>query len=331
MAGRVELTVLPSTVFVERVATGQLLNFDLAFASSSESEALLVSVDVRVSDRRGGLVLRRTVDEHGLRPGIETVPDRVVPPLGSLLVFNPLHTFPADLDLATVTCSCTLESDEQRTTVVAEIQPVAYEQKTELVLPLHGRVFVAGGHDFLSPHRRIDPSHPLAVQLGVRANSGRYADDLSLVDESGALFAAEGRNLEDWFGFGAPVRAPGAGTVVAAVGDVHDNTFGGDGVEFRAPPDDPAAAIFGNHLVLDHQNGEYSVLGHLQQGSLEVEPGDAVEAGQPIARLGLSGNTDFVHLHYQLQSGPDARLAEGLPAAYAGVGPLEAGTIVEIS
>ena len=330
MAAPVELTVLPDTVFVERVATGQLLNFDLAFTTASESEAVLVSVELRVTDRGGRLVLRRTVDAHGLRPGIETIPDRVVPPSGSLLVFNPLHTFPADLDLATVTCSCTLESDEQRTTVVAEVRPVAYEQKTELVLPLRGRVFVAGGHDFLSPHRRIDPSHPLAAQLGLRANSGRYADDLSLVDEGGALFVAEGRNLDDWFGFGATVRAPGAGNVVAAVGEVRDNTFTGEGVEFPAPPGEPAASIFGNHLVLDHENGEYSVLGHLQYGSLEVESGDTVEAGQPVARLGLSGNTDFVHLHYQLQSGPDARLAEGLPAAFAGIGPLEPGMIFEI-
>ena len=331
MSGGVELTVVPSTVYVERVGTGQLLNFDLAFVNSSEREALLVSVELRVVDRSGRLVLRRTVDEHGLRPSIETIPDRVVPPMGSLLVFNPLHTFPGELDLATVACSCTLELDEQRTAVVAEVRPVPYEQKTELVLPLRGRVFVAGGHDFLSPHRRIDPSHPLAAQLGVRTNSGRYADDLSLVDEGGALFAAEGKNVDDWFGFGASVRTPGAGRVLAAVRDVRDNSFSPEGVEFPAPPDEPAAAIFGNHLVLDHQNGEYSVLGHLQHGSLEVEPGDAVEAGRPIARLGLSGNTDFVHLHYQLQSGPDARFSEGLPAAFEGVGPLEPGTIVQIS
>ena len=71
------------------------------------------------------------------------------------------------------------------------------------------------------------------------------------------------------------------------------------------------------------------MIGHLQHGSVEVEPGDDVQARQPIARLGLSGNTDYPHIHYQLQDGPDARTAEGLPFRFEGHGPLVAGTIVE--
>ena len=87
--------------------------------------------------------------------------------------------------------------------------------------------------------------------------------------------------------------------------------------------------IFGNHVVIDHGNGEHSVLGHLEHGSVEVEEGDEVEAKQHIARLGLSGNTDYPHIHYQLQDGSDARVAEGLPFRFEGHGPLVAGTIVE--
>jgi hypothetical protein len=47
--------------------------------------------------------------------------------------------------------------------------------------------------------------------------------------------------------------------------------------------------------------------------------------------MGLSGNTDYVHIHYQLQDGPDARTADGLPFRFAGLGPLEPGTSVEVA
>ncbi len=305
------LEILPPRVYFERVATGQCLNFDLRLANRGGESRRLASIAVEIFDANGALVLRRVVDEHGLRPAIETVPDRDVPPGGSLLVFNPVHTFSAGLDLRTVRCTCVLDGE----TVATEASPAEYNQRTQLYLPLQGRVLLASGHDFISPHRRIDPDHPFAAQLGVRTNSGRFADDYSLEEDS----------------LGAAVLAPGAGSVVAAVTDVSDNTFGPDGVEFAAPPPDPAAAIFGNHVVIDHGNAEFSVIGHLQHGSVELGVGDEVEAKQPIARLGLSGNTDFPHIHYQLQDGADARTAEGLPFRFEGLGPLEPGTVVEVA
>jgi hypothetical protein len=202
---------------------------------------------------------------------------------------------------------------------VALGQLLNFDLRFTLHLPLTGRVLVAHGHDFLSPHRRIDPSHPFAAELGLRANSGRYAEDYSLAGEEA-----------EPTGFGAPVRAPGSGTVLVGLGDVLDNTpLPGGGVEFPTLPADPAAMIFGNHVVIDHGNGEFSILGHLQHGSVAVEVGDRVEAKQPIARLGLSGNTDFLHVHYQVQDGPDALVADGLPFRFEGLGPLEAGAVLE--
>jgi Peptidase family M23 len=284
-----------------------------------------------------------------LRPPLETIPDRAVPANGSLRVFNPLHSFPPDVEPATVRCTCELHRPaaaaaadlpeewsemlehaqqgeflgrEEATaeTLVAEASPTEYEQKTELFLPLTGRVLVAEGHDFLSPHRRIDPEHPLAAGMGLHTNSGRYADDYSVAGKDGEAT-----------GFGAPVRAPGAGTVIAAERDVPDNTPGPDGVEMPPTPSDPMAAIFGNYVMVDHGNDEVSILGHLQHASVEVEVGDRVEAKQPLARLGLSGNTDFLHVHYQLQDGSNVLVAEGLPARFEGLGPLVPGTIVESS
>jgi peptidase M23-like protein len=321
------LELMPPRVHVERVPTGQFLSLDLRFTNDAREDYQLSSVMLDVFDHSGTRIMCRLIDRHGLRPPIESIPDRIVPAGGSLLVFNPFHTFAADVELARVRCTCELSTDGGVEEVLtAEALVSHYEQKTKLYLPLTGRVLVAHGHDFLSPHRRIDPDHPFAAQLGVRANSGRFAEDFSLADDEGEAT-----------GLGAPVRAPGAGTVIAAVVDVADNVPlpeapRGPRGAVEVPPDlptDPSAMIFGNHVVIDHGNGEFSIVAHLQHESIEVEIGEAVEAKQPIARLGLSGSTDFPHIHYQVQDGPDAYVADGLPVTFAGFGPLAAGTIVE--
>jgi hypothetical protein len=41
----------------------------------------------------------------------------------------------------------------------------------------------------------------------------------------------------------------------------------------------------------------------LAKGSLKVKAGDMVVAGQPIARIGLSGNTEYPHLHITVRHG----------------------------
>jgi hypothetical protein len=319
---KLSLELLPAQVYLEHASCGQLLNFDLSLGNGSDEAYRLTSIALEVAATGDALTSRREVGEQGLRPPIDTVPDRVVPPGGSLLVFNPLHTFGPHLDLAHVLCLCQLTGESGLVAqLAAEASPRHYDQRTELFLPLTGRVLIANGHDFLSPHRRIDPAHPLAAALGVRVNSGRFADDYSIAGRDGEAT-----------GLGADVRAPGAGVVVAAVADVPDNTrLPEGGVEFAGQPADPAATIFGNHVVIDHGDGEFSVLGHLEHRSLQVRAGDRVDAKQPLARLGLSGNTDFPHVHYQLQDGPDARTAEGLPFRFGELGPLEPGTILVVA
>ena len=60
----------------------------------------------------------------------------------------------------------------------------------------------------------------------------------------------------------------------------------------------------GNCVIIDHGNSEYSVVAHMQQGSVTVKVGERVAAGQVIGKLGNSGDSFGPHLHYQLQSGP---------------------------
>lgn len=57
----------------------------------------------------------------------------------------------------------------------------------------------------------------------------------------------------------------------------------------------------GNGVVIDHGNGWETQYCHLARGSLRVKAGDQVAAGQPIAQAGLSGNTEFPHLHLSVR------------------------------
>lgn len=65
------------------------------------------------------------------------------------------------------------------------------------------------------------------------------------------------------------------------------------------------ACASGDRSRLDLGNERFVLLGHLQKGSVLVAEGDAVHAGQPIAKCGNSGNTSHPHLHLQVQNGPD--------------------------
>src|SRR3712207_8545465 len=43
---------------------------------------------------------------------------------------------------------------------------------------------------------------------------------------------------------------------------------------------------------------------HLQRGSVEVEVGDEVQAGDQLGLLGNTGNSSAPHLHFHVMAGP---------------------------
>ena len=69
----------------------------------------------------------------------------------------------------------------------------------------------------------------------------------------------------------------------------------------------------GNYLILDLGGERFALYAHLQPGSLKVKLGDHVSAGQALARLGNSGNSDAPHLHFQLTNGNSPLGSEGIP------------------
>lgn len=53
----------------------------------------------------------------------------------------------------------------------------------------------------------------------------------------------------------------------------------------------------GNGVIVDHGGGWETQYCHMARGSIAVKPGQKVAAGAPLGRVGLSGNTEYPHLH----------------------------------
>jgi hypothetical protein len=62
-----------------------------------------------------------------------------------------------------------------------------------------------------------------------------------------------------------------------------------------------ADRMAGNFVLLDHGNGWVTQYGHLRRGSVRVKPGDRVAAGQRLGLIGLSGHTEFPHVHFEVR------------------------------
>ena len=92
--------------------------------------------------------------------------------------------------------------------------------------------------------------------------------------------------------YGKPVLAPAAGTVTFVLDGRPDVPIGSTDSQYPS----------GNNIVIDIGGGRYLLIGHLSPGSIQVKVGDQVKLGQPIAKVGNSGNTTQPHLHIQAQS-----------------------------
>ena len=307
----------PDTGLVERdPATGVgYANFDFLITSVAAQPLELASIVMTGHDPAGALVLRRFCDTSGLSPCIRTLPDRTLDPTATSIVYNPVHELPAHVPLREL--RYVLSFADTAGTVVDSVSTTVplreYATRTELVLPLRGRILVFDGHDFYAHHRRWNLAHPVVGKL-FRHNSGRYAYDFSVVDSAGRMYRGDGKQNEDWYSWNAPVLAPGAGTVVSAESGEPDWEVGRtslpDSMVLARP-----VALFGNHVVIDHGNGEFSLLAHLRRGSVVVRQGERVRQGQAVGRVGFSGSVYTIHTHYQLQRGPEYD-AEGVPSTF---------------
>jgi len=181
-----------------------------------------------------------------------------------------------------------------------------YQQKTSLIVPFRGHGIV--GQDWIT-----NGGHGGFHGGGQGAE---FATDLRGLDDNWAEEKDASDTSASAAGWGREILAPAAGIVIYARNDVPDNPQQGKDPGLYAALHDPIMATAGNCVVIDHGNSEYSVLMHMQQGSVSVTKGERIAAGQVIGRLGDSGNAFGPHLHYQLQSGPRLFQDQGLPFTF---------------
>lgn len=180
-----------------------------------------------------------------------------------------------------------------------------HTQSNSYCLPFAGMVLILSGHRIGEPHKTASliPSQHFAWDMlplasdGLRLLRGEYSDSML---------------SQDFAGFGQAVLAPAAGRVVQTVDGYPDLLNVGKLPEKNDFMKDIRLAL-GNHVVLKHESNVWSLFAHLRQGSVSVEKGQSIDAGQAIGALGSSGFGSGPHLHFQFMDGPDPITAGPIP------------------
>jgi hypothetical protein len=156
-------------------------------------------------------------------------------------------------------------------------QPAA--EPVTIASPLAGEWHVGqGGHAELVNYHHVGSTQRDALDI------------MQVVD--GRTHRRGSSDLTGYHIYDKPVLAPADGVVTFALDGRRDLPIGSADPNYQA----------GNHLVIDIGGHRYLEFSHLRQGSILVTIGDRVRVGQPIARVGNSGNSTEPHIHIQAQT-----------------------------
>jgi len=148
-------------------------------------------------------------------------------------------------------------------------------------LPFDGQWFVMAGGD--TPN----------VNHHFRVVSQWYGVDFMKTGGLGnrELTKGSGNAVGNYFSWRQPVLSPVNGVVRKVLDGQPDNPVG---VRNLKNP-------FGNYVVIEAGPKEFVYLAHFQKGSVVVQEGGRVKAGQLLGKCGNSGNTDGPHIHMHVQ------------------------------
>lgn len=185
-----------------------------------------------------------------------------------------------------------------------------------------------------SPANRV-PSH------GTTLFATSYAIDFVPVNDAGRTAPITFGSLvrpeppERFPGFGRALLAPIEGIVVAA----HDTEP--DHAAYRGLPSISYAltqhrragagwvALAGNHVLIESGGGVVALC-HLQQGSIEVRPGQRAHVGDVLGRCGNSGNSTEPHVHVQAIDNRDVERANAVRLTFRAALPRN-GEVIDTS
>jgi hypothetical protein len=174
------------------------------------------------------------------------------------------------------------------------------------------------------------------VQSHHRFNpSTEFAIDFFKLGLDGHVLHGDPIDAQSFYGFGAPVLAAAEGTVVGVIADqkqdraallrksgepAEDFAKRVDNLHMTTMRKNFRAASAGNLVTIRHDKDsvvEYSSYGHLKSGSIRVKMGDHVTQGEIIGEVGDTGDSAAVHLHFQINAGPDAFTSKSLPVSFS--------------
>jgi hypothetical protein len=228
----------PEHPIVEMRECNQFLNFDMVVQNASRLTLRISQIELGVYDPTHQLVLRKSINTDAFATSIAVIGKQTLAPGETLDVFNPFSEFESPVPLTELQYSfCLLrESNEQQQEKnrhrlpddcdfrqQLSVSPRSYEDKTALILPLRGKIFVWEAHDLYAHHLRVPLGDPKVQALGITANSNDFANDFIYLDAQGREYHDDPRRLDNWYGYGQPIYAPGAGVVLATANDVPEN------------------------------------------------------------------------------------------------------------
>ncbi len=213
--------------------------------------------------------------------------------------------------------------------------PASHNSPPAIELPLQGEWYVGADG--------TEPGHELAFDF-MRLDRHLKATGRAAWRE---LITAV--PLHEHHGWGQPLLSPFSGRVVAAVDGCPEEArsylarlVGGawDAIsrrqdkviaDLQASGAGDIRPFAGNHMVIQSlENPDiFAFLAHARRGSVRVVPGDQVEALQPVAEVGDSGQSMVPHLHFHVMASPNPLAMQLLPFVFVAYQCLVGGAWVE--
>ncbi len=236
--------------------------------------------------------------------------DIIMKPNQEIGILNEFFIVVYHIPIDEVTISVSYDKNEEFITEKRSIPVIQYEPKNRYTFPVKGAWQVNGNYDCIGAHR-TQYSMEFAFDLGKIDVDSTYERD------------------EDYCWYGEDILAIAGGKIISCFNEVMLRINFPDDSETDEEVLKERKKIIeqfghmplqcGNYAIIKHDNGEYSLYGHMIYHSLTVKKGDFVKQGQIIGKIGNTGKSGCPHLHFQLMNGPDYSTARGLPCHFTNI------------
>lgn len=163
----------------------------------------------------------------------------------------------------------------------------------------------------------------------------QFAYDFVKKNAQGKTFKGNGHRLTQNYSFGKEVRASLKGRVVKIENTIPESKniliddFESVALFIEKIKKSQTEILkkygdegpYGNYVLIQHDNEEYSFYAHLKQGSILVKVGDTVDTQQKIAAVGNSGNSTEPHLHFHVVDSPSFFTQKSIPFSFVDITP----------